>query len=130
MMFSAGHPVGNIKEATVSCDTVFLQVEGPAIDAMVAETPYYSKATIPAGMYRGQAETINSYGPLATIVTSTDTDEEAVYQLTKAIFENFDRFKALHPAFANLDEKDMITNGIIAPLHDGAVRYYKERGWM
>ena len=130
MMFSAGHPVGNIKEATVTCDTVFLQIEGEAIDALVAETPYYSKASIPAGMYRGQPETINSYGPLATLVTSTDTDEEAVYQLVKAIFENFDLFKSLHPAFGNLKEADMISNGIIAPLHDGAVRYYKERGWM
>lgn len=130
MMFSAGHPVGNIKEATVACDTVFLQAEGGAIDAMVAETPYYSKATIPAGMYNGQPDTIQTYGPLATLVTSTDTDEEAVYQLVKAIFENFDRFKALHAAFANLNEADMIANGVIAPLHDGAVRYYKERGWM
>ncbi len=130
IMFSAGHPVGNIKEATVSCDTVFLQVEGDAIDAMVAKTPYYAKATIPAGMYKGQPETIHSYGPLATIVTSTDTDDEAVYQLVKAIFDNFDRFKALHPAFTNLKEADMISNGTIAPLHDGAVRYYKERGWM
>ena len=130
MMFSAGHPVGNIKEATVACDTVFLQVDGEAIDAMVAETPYYSKAVIPAGMYNGQPDTIQTYGPLATLVTSTDTDEEAVYQLVKAIFENFDRFKGLHAAFANLNEADMITNGVIAPLHDGAVRYYKERGWM
>lgn len=130
MMFSAGHPVGNIKEAAVSCDTVFLQADGDAIDALVAKTPYYSKATIPAGMYNGQPETIRTYGPLATIVTSTDTDEEAVYQLTKAIFDNFERFKKLHPAFTNLEEKNMISNGTIAPLHDGAVRYYKERGWM
>lgn len=130
MMFSAGHPVGNIKEATVACDTVFLQVDGDEIDALVEKTPYYSKATIPAGMYRGQPDTINTYGPLATLVTSTDTDEEAVYQLVKAIFDNFDRFKALHPAFTNLNEADMIANGTIAPLHDGAVRYYKERGWM
>ena len=130
MMFSAGHPVGNIQEATVTCDTVFLQVEGEAIDALVAETPYYTKATIPAGMYHGQPETIHTYGPLATLVTSTDTDEEAVYQLVKAIFDNFERFKSLHPAFANLNEADMIANGTIAPLHDGAIRYYKERGWM
>ncbi|MEX3011026.1 TAXI family TRAP transporter solute-binding subunit [Hoeflea sp. TYP-13] len=130
IMFSAGHPVGNIKEATVSCDTVFLQVEGGEVDKMVAETPYYSKATIPAGLYKGQPDTINSYGPLATLVTSTDTDEEAVYQVVKAVFDNFKRFKALRPNFADLDEKDMISNGTIAPLHEGAVRYYKERGWM
>lgn len=130
MMFSAGHPVGNIKEATVACDTRFLQIQSAEIDAMVAETPYYSKATIPAGMYRGQPDTIQSYGPLATLVTSSDTDEEAVYQVVKAIFDNFERFKALHPAFADLEEADMIANGMIAPPHEGAVRYYKERGWM
>lgn len=130
IMFSAGHPVGNIKEATVSCDTVFLQVDGEAVDKLVAETPYYSKATIPAGLYKGQPETVNSYGPLATLVTSTNTDEEAVYQLVKAVFDNFKRFKALRPTFADLTEKDMITNGMIAPLHEGAIRYYKERGWM
>lgn len=130
IMFSAGHPVGNIKEATVSCDTVFIQVAGPAVDDLVAKTPYYSKATIPAGLYKGQPETIESYGPLATLVTSTDTDEEAVYQVVKAVFDNFKRFKALRPTFSDLDEKSMIANGTIAPLHDGAIRYYKERGWM
>lgn len=130
IMFSAGHPVGNIKEATVSCDTVFLQVDGEAVDKLVEETPYYSKANIPAGLYKGQPETVNSYGPLATLVTSTETDEEAVYQVVKAVFENFNRFKALRPTFSDLDEKSMIANGTIAPLHDGAIRYYKERGWM
>ena len=130
MMFSAGHPVGNIKEATVACDTVFLQVAGDSIDKLVEDTIYYSKANIPGGMYRGQPDTIETFGPLATLVTSTDTSEEAVYQVVKAIFDNFDRFKSLHPAFANLKEEDMISNGIIAPLHEGAIRYYKERGWM
>ncbi len=130
IMFSAGHPVGNIKEATVSCDTVFIQVAGSAVDELVEKTPYYSKATIPAGLYKGQPETIESYGPLATLVTSTDTDEEAVYQVVKAVFDNFKRFKALRPTFSDLDEKSMIANGTIAPLHDGAIRYYKERGWM
>lgn len=130
MMFSAGHPVGNIKEATVSCDTVFLQIDSPEIRQMVAETPYYSPATIPADMYRGQPDEILSYGPLATLVTSADTSDDAVYQVVRAIFENFDRFKQLHPAFESLTEEQMITNGMIAPLHDGAIRYYRERGWM
>jgi TRAP transporter TAXI family solute receptor len=130
IMFSAGHPVGNITEATVSCDTVFLQVDGPEVDKLVDDTIYYSKATIPAGLYKGQPETINSFGPLATLVSSTDTSDDAVYAVVKALFDNFDRFKGLHPAFANLKEEDMIANGNIAPLHAGAVRYYKERGWM
>jgi len=130
IMFSAGHPVGNITEATVSCDTHFLQVDGPEVDKLVDETIYYSKATIPAGLYKGQPDTINSYGPLATLVTSTATSDVAVYAVVKSLFDNFDRFKNLHPAFENLKEEDMISNGIIAPLHEGALRYYKERGWM
>ncbi|WP_348520811.1 TAXI family TRAP transporter solute-binding subunit [Algicella marina] len=130
IMFSAGHPVGNITEATVSCETRFIQVDGPEVDELIEATPYYAAATIPAGLYRGQKAEIRSYGPLATLVSSTNTSEEAVYAVVKALFDNFERFKKLHPAFANLNEGDMITNGIMAPLHDGAIRYYKERGWM
>jgi hypothetical protein len=63
-------------------------------------------------------------------VSSTATPENTVYQVVKAVFENFDDFKKLHPAFANLVEADMITNGLSAPLHDGAIKYYKERGWI
>ena len=89
MMFSAGHPVGNIKEATVACDTVFLQVTGGPIDKLVDETVYYSKSFIPAGMYKGQPDQIDTYGPLATIVSSTDTSEEAVYQVGQGDFRQF-----------------------------------------
>ncbi|MDT4881588.1 TRAP transporter solute receptor, TAXI family [compost metagenome] len=53
-----------------------------------------------------------------------------VYQLVKSVFDNLERFKRLHPSFAELRAEQMIKVGIAAPLHDGAVRYYKERGWM
>lgn len=129
MIFSAGHPVGNIQEATVACDTVFLQVDSPEIQKMVEETEYYSPATIAAGMYRGQPDEVRSYGPLATLVTSADTSDEAVYQVVRAVFDNFDRFRDLHPAFAHLKPQDMVTNGMIAPIHPGALRYYQEQGW-
>ena len=67
---------------------------------------------------------------LATLVSSAKVDNETVYQLVKATFENFDEFKKLHPAFAALEPKDMVKNGNSAPLHDGAAKYYKEKGWM
>jgi len=66
----------------------------------------------------------------ATFVSSAKVPEEVVYILVKAVFDNFDTFKKLHPAFSNLSEKEMITDSLSAPLHDGAVKYYKERGWM
>ena len=56
--------------------------------------------------------------------------EEVVYVVVKAVFENFDQFKKLHPAFANLKPEEMIKDGLSAPLHDGAAKYYKEQGWM
>jgi hypothetical protein len=73
---------------------------------------------------------VETFGVGATFVSSTRADEETIYQVVKTVFDNFDRFKKLHPAFANLKEADMITNNLSAPLHPGAERYYKERGWM
>src|SRR3546814_9332566 len=81
-------------------------------------------------MYKGLEEDVTVFGVGATFVSSTNTDDEVVYQVVKAVFENFDRFRRLHPAFANLKKEDMITKNISAPLHDGAVRYYKEAGLM
>ena len=105
-------------------------VTGAAIDKLVNENAYYATATIPGGMYTGTDSDTQTFGVGATFVASTNVDEETVYQMVKAVFDNFDRFKRLHPAFANLEEGKMITNNLSAPLHDGAVRYYKERGWM
>lgn len=130
MVFVAGHPNGSIQEATTTVDSVIVAVDGTEIDGIIAEHPYYAKATIPGGMYRGNDEPVNTFGVRATMVTSATVPEETVYQTVKAVFDNFDRFKRLHPAFAELNEQEMIKEGLSIPLHDGAVRYYKERGWM
>ena len=130
MVFVAGHPNGSIQEATTTVDSVLVTVDGEAIDNLIAERPYYAKAVIPGGIYRGNDEDVTTFGVRATLVTSTATDDETVYQTVKAIFDNFDRFKRLHPAFATLQEEQMIKEGLSIPLHEGAVRYYKERGWM
>ncbi|WP_227010600.1 TAXI family TRAP transporter solute-binding subunit [Pelagibius marinus] len=130
MIFTVGHPSGSIKEATTSCESVLVPVTGPAIDKLVNENAYYATATIPGGMYTGTDSDTQTFGVGATFVTSTNTDEETVYQIVKAVFDNFDRFKRLHPAFSNLEPSKMITNNLSAPLHPGAVRYYKEKGWM
>lgn len=128
--YVVGHPSGAIKEAGASCESKLVPVTGEGIDQLVAETPYYAKATIPGGMYKGSDADVDTFGVYATFVSSTDTDEETIYQVVKAVFENFNRFKKLHPAFANLKEEDMIKNALSAPLHPGAEKYYKEKGWM
>jgi TRAP transporter TAXI family solute receptor len=81
-------------------------------------------------MYANNPEPTVTYGVLATVVTSAKVADATVYAMTKAVFDNFDEFKKLHPAFAHLEPKDMIKNGLSAPLHPGAIKYYKEKGWM
>ncbi len=130
IVFTAGHPNGSIQEATTTTDAKLIPVTGPAIDKLVADNPYYAKATVPGGMYKGNDEDVETFGVKATFVTKASVPDDVVYQVVKAVFDNFDRFKGLHPAFATLKEEDMISGGLSAPLHPGAEKYYKERGWM
>jgi TRAP transporter TAXI family solute receptor len=130
IVYTVGHPNGSIQEASTACDSVLVSVTGPAVDKLVAENPYYRMATIPGGMYRGTDSDTQTFGVGATLVSSSAVPEEVVYQVVKAVFENFDDFKALHPAFANLKKEEMIADGLSAPLHDGAAKYYKEAGLM
>jgi TRAP transporter TAXI family solute receptor len=130
IIYTVGHPSGSIEEAATSCDSILIPVTGPEIDKLVAENPFYAKAVIPGGMYRGTENDVETFGVLSTLVSSTATDSDMVYEVVKAVFDNFDRFKKLHPAFEHLDPKNMIKDGLTAPLHDGAVKYYKEKGMM
>ena len=124
-----GHPSALTQESLATCDAHLVDVTGPEIDKLVAENPFYRKATIPAGMYNNEKD-IQTFGVGATFVSSVSVPDEVVYTVVKAVFENFDQFKKLHPAFSNLTEEQMIKDSLSAPLHDGAVKYYKERGWL
>ena len=130
MVFTVGHPSGSIKEATTSCDSVLVNVTGSMIDQLVKKNDYYRTATIPGGMYRGTDSDTQTFGVGATFVTSSKVPEDVIYNVVKAVFENFDQFKKLHPAFKNLKKEEMIKDGLSAPLHRGAVKYYKEAGLM
>jgi len=130
MVYVVGHPSGAIKEATTTCDSVLVNVVDPAIDKLIAENPFYSTATIPAGMYRGNDKDATTFGVRATLVTSSKVSEKAIYTLVKSVFENFDAFKKLHPAFNHLTKEEMIKAGLSAPLHRGAIKYYKEAGLL
>ena len=130
IIYTVGHPNGSIQEAVSTIDAKLVPVEGPEIQSLIDNNPYYAAATVPGGMYKGTDSEVNTFGVKATFVTSADVDEDTIYQVVKAVFDNFDRFKRLHPAFENLTEEEMISGGLSAPLHPGAEKYYKERGWM
>jgi uncharacterized protein len=130
IVFTVGHPNGSIQEATTSCDAKLISITGPEIDQLVEQNPYYSKATIPGGMYAGNPDPTETFGVRATFVTSADVPDDTVYKVVKSVFDNFDRFKGLHPAFSELTPEDMISQGLSAPLHPGAEQYFKEQGWL
>ncbi|TIP93955.1 MAG: TAXI family TRAP transporter solute-binding subunit [Mesorhizobium sp.] len=128
--YGVGHPSANIQDPTTTCGAKLVPLTGEVVDKLVAENPYYAKAVIPGGLYANNPNDTETFGVLATLVTSAKVPDESVYQLTRAVFENFDEFKSLHPAFANLDPAKMVAEGNSAPLHPGAEKYFKEKGWL
>ena len=122
-----GHPAALIEETQARCDIRLIGIEGKAIDALVAEAPYYMPTEIPAELY-GLAQPVESFGVVATFVTSARMPEEIVTTLVKAVFENFDSFKRLHPALGGLTENDLVAYKMPAPLHPGALTYFQEKG--
>ena len=130
MVYVVGHPSGAIKEATTSCDSKLVTVDGSAVEGLIKDNSYYRSATVPAGMYRGNDGDVETFGVGATFATSAAVPDEVVYQVVKAVFENFDTFRNLHPAFRHLKKEEMVKDGLTAPLHPGAAKYYKEAGLL
>lgn len=130
--YTVGHPNGNIKEATSGRIKVdIISITGPEVDKMLTRYPYYAKTVIPGEFYPNKAKTgdVQSIGVKATLITSSEVDDDTVYAVTKEVFENLEEFKTLHPAYAVLTKENML-NGLSAPIHPGALRYYKEAGMM
>ena len=128
--YGVGHPSANIQDPTTSCGAKLVPLTGRVIDKLVEDKPYYAKAVIPAGLYPNNPEATETYGVLATVVSSVKVPADTVYVVVKAVFDNFDEFKKLHPALAHLKPENMIRDGLSAPLHEGALRYYREKGWI
>lgn len=126
--YTVGHPSGSIKEATSGARKVAI-ADITGIDALMAKYPYYAKATIPVSLYPGAQndKDVETFGVKATLVTSAKVSDDTVYAITKEVFDNFEDFKNLHPAYATLTKENML-EGLSAPMHPGAMKYFKEVG--
>jgi TRAP transporter TAXI family solute receptor len=116
---TGGHPRDGIKVATAGARKVrFIPVTGSGIDKIIAENPYYAKAKIPITLYPGAQNDadVETFGVKATFVTSAKVPENVVYAITKEVFDNFEAFKKLHPAYTVLTKES------------GAEKYFKEAG--
>ena len=129
-MYVVGHPSSTIRNASSECDVILVNVVEPAVRRMVERRGYYRPVVIPAGLYRGSVHDTRSFGLNATLVTSDKLSEDIVYEVVRAVFEDFPKFKTFHPAFKILSKTEMVTLGLTAPLHPGAAKYYKEAGLL
>ena len=119
-VFVAGHPSANLQDVTTTCAARLVPLQGPVIDRLVEEKPYYAKVEIPANTYPGNPDPTPTFGALATLVSSSDVPDDTVYAVVKSIFEHFDEFRKLHPALAHLEPEQMVHQGLTMPLHAGA----------
>lgn len=129
IVYTVGHPNKCIMDAARQCNTVLVNIAGPCIDKLVNEH-HYNLSLIPAGMYPGTDTDTQTFSVWATLVTTTRIPDDVVFSFVKAVFENFDQLKDAHPALGCLEKKQMVKQGLYAPLHPGAVRYYTQAGLL
>ncbi len=129
LLLAASHPSGPVAAATQACGARLIAIDGEAVDRLLGEWPFYAPAVIPGGLYAGNPEPVASFGLRATLVTTQSLAADTVYQVTKDIFEGLDDLRAQHALFTGLNPEDMAAAGLSVPLHEGALRYYRERGW-
>ena len=128
-VYTVGVPNAGVSIATDGCGARIVNFNNNIAKMnVVSSKPYYAWATIPKGTYKTTSSDVTTWGVKATFVSSTDVSSSVVYEITRAVFENIDDFRKLHPAFANLDPKQMVSDAISAPIHPGAMKYYKEKG--
>jgi uncharacterized protein len=126
--YGVGHPSANIQDPVTTCGAKLVNITGPAVDKLVADNPFYAKATIPAGMYKGNDQATQTYGVLATFVTSAKacpTTRSTTWSRPCSTTSTSSR--SCTPRFANLNPENMIKDGLSAPLHPGAAKYYKRK---
>lgn len=127
--YTVGNPSAAVEEPANATKIRILNVNSGAIKEFVADRPFYVMAAIPPGVYPGVDQPVETFAVTATVVTSDAVAEQTVYDLVKVVFENLGEIQGSHPVFRHLDPKAML-RGLSAPLHPGAAKYYKEKGWM
>jgi len=122
----AGVPTAAIVDAAASMKIKLLQLDSEKFEAFVASDPYFITTTIPAGTYEGVDEDVVSGASPALLIVSEEMDEQTVYEMTKALFENLDKVKEAHAVAKNIS-LETATKGVSIPFHPGAVKYYQEQ---
>ena len=123
----AGAPTPAITELCTTNDAYLVPIDGEIADKLIAECPFYTKHAIPAGTYPGQEADVTTVTVKATLIVDAAADEDDVYNLTKAIFDNTSAIAAENGKGAELSIENAVS-GMAAPFHAGAAKYFAEKG--
>lgn len=124
--YVVGHPTANIKDVATSTDIAVIPLDMPCIDKLIEKESYFVKTKVPGGLYKGNDEDVTSFGFKATLLASDKLSNDVAYAIIEAIMDDFENFKALHPAYAHLTE-DSVFEGLSLPLHPGVQKYKDEK---
>lgn len=130
MVLTVAHPNAALARTMELCDAIIVAAAGGEIEKLVGENRFMAMTEVPADAYPGSASAVSTFGVTVTAVSSSDIDEELAYAVTKSVFDGLDRLKRLHPALGNLRPDRMAMDGVSAPPHPGALRYFREQGLM
>ena len=128
IVFMAGHPNASIREALLGCESYLVAVEGPSVDALLSQSEYLDYTVIQGDLYGARGQEVSSFGGLATVVVSAEMPGDLTYQIVRSVMENLESLGGQHDALVGLNPERMATRGLTAPLHPGALRYFKETG--
>ncbi|MDD3165402.1 MAG: TAXI family TRAP transporter solute-binding subunit [Oscillospiraceae bacterium] len=123
----AGAPTTAVTELATTNDVHLVPIDGAYAESILSACPYYTTYSIPAGTYPGQDAPVSTVTVKATLIVSADADEDAVYNLTKAIYDNADAIAVEHGKGAELSVENA-TTGMAVPFHKGAAKYFAEQG--
>ena len=123
----AGPPTPAITELFTTNEAYLVPIDGEVAEKIMADCPFYTVHTIPAGTYKGQEEDVQTVTVKATLIVNADASEDDVYKLTAAIFDNIDAITAENAKGAELSLENA-TEGMPVPFHAGAAKYFAEKG--
>lgn len=121
----AGFPTAAIQDLSANKSAMIIPVDDDKIEGLMAKYPYYTKAVIPAGTYKGQNEDVRSLAVKCVIVATDALSDDLGYKITKAIYEHLDRMKAAH-SVGKYITKEAALDGMSIPMNGGAEKYIKE----
>jgi len=127
---TAAHPNATVARALDLCDAKIVEVGGAEVDKLVGANNFLVATRIPGGLYAGMDKPMKTFGITVVALSSSDMQDSLIYTVVKSVFDRMDRFKRSHPALEALSPQRMMRDGLTAPLHPGALRYFREKGMM